>query len=962
MKQITAIFVGYVILYSTIIYASELKITPEDITTNDNFGYSVSLNGDTFIVGAYGKNQYGDFSGAAYVFIREGSQWKQQAKLVPDDGYSYDYFGWSVAIDGDVAIIGAPGMDDGKLLNVGGAYIFVRQGDEWHQQKKLWASDRSPNDLFGYSVAISGNYAIIGAPEDDDGGRKFGSAYIFYFDGTQWIQQTKLKASDGAIDDMFGCSVSIFGDYAVIGAKGNDDKGSASGSAYIFAKQGLDWKEKKILVPSDGKPEDYFGASVSIYNNFVIIGAYGRNSETGIAYVYQRNGDLWEPYSILRDIQGKPADKFGYSVSISATHAVVGAYGKNTYKGASIVFGLDGTVWKRLSASDGTFADKYGYAVSISNNYVLCGANGDSDNGNSSGSAYIYVVEDSANLPPTLSNFSDIKTKRNVSVGPIPFTIDDPETPASQLSIQLTSDQWSLVQQDKIILGGQDKNRTLTIIPETDAFGLAVITITVGDGQNFVSKSFKFIVNDPPMISSIPDQIIKTDATTGAIPFTIDDPETNPNELIIYAKTSNPLVVPESHVVIAGTGKDRTVTVTPIPGTVGLASITIFVSDGIDTVSEIFDVRVSMPNTPPTISVIPDQTIWEDTPSGEILFKINDLETSADKLILSALTSHPNIIAISGIIFGGTNKDRSVKIIPNKDAFGTVIITIIVNDGVDIAATNFTVIVKPVNDRPEISPIADVFIDVSSSTHATVLFRVTDVETPADQLIITVESSNLQVLPISSFAISGTGENRTLTITPVPNMFGTSDVTICADDGNLIGKRTFKTTVNPENSPPTISPISDMTIRENTSTGTINFTVSDRETSADLLQVTASSSNPSLVPESNIILGGFGSNRAIHITPTKNSYGEAIITIYVKDIKDQAQTSFKLTVIPIIHKGDINNNRTIDLEDAIIGLQLLVGIIQNGITIYIESDVDNNNVIGMEEIIYILQQISRIIQ
>ena len=206
------------------------KLLASDGAANDQFGYSVSISGDYAIVGAYADDDKGSNSGSAYVFKRDGTNWSEQQKLTASDGAASDLFGRSVSISGDYAIVGADYDDDNGSYS-GSAYIFKWDGSNWVQQQKLIASDGAANDYFGYSVSISGDYAIVGAYVDD--GSK-GSAYIFKRNGTSWSQQAKLLASDGATSDLFGCSVSISGDHAIVGAYQNDDEGTDSGSAYAF--------------------------------------------------------------------------------------------------------------------------------------------------------------------------------------------------------------------------------------------------------------------------------------------------------------------------------------------------------------------------------------------------------------------------------------------------------------------------------------------------------------------------------------------------------------------------------------------------------------------------------------------------------------------------------------------------------------------------------------------------------
>ncbi len=194
---------------------SEFKITAFDGAGFDWFGNSVSISGDYVVVGAKFDNDNGPSSGSAYLFKRTGTSWAQEAKILPSDGAAGDWFGFSVSISGDYALVGARADDDNGSAS-GSAYVFKRTGTSWAQEAKLLPSDGAIEDRFGYSVSISGDYAVVGAWLDDDNGDRSGSAYIFKRSGTSWAQEANLLPSDGAASDQFGVSVSISGDYAVV--------------------------------------------------------------------------------------------------------------------------------------------------------------------------------------------------------------------------------------------------------------------------------------------------------------------------------------------------------------------------------------------------------------------------------------------------------------------------------------------------------------------------------------------------------------------------------------------------------------------------------------------------------------------------------------------------------------------------------------------------------------------------
>jgi hypothetical protein len=209
------------------------------------------------------------------VFTRTGSSWTQQAKLTATDAAAGDRFGSTVAVSGDTVIIGAP-FDDGTGTDSGSGYVFTRTGSSWSQQAKLTASDAAAGDQFGNSVAVSGDTAVIGAPDDDDAAAaaaSSGSGYVFARTGSSWSQQAKLTAADATIADLFGSAVAVAGDTAVIGAPGDGDAGFNSGSGYVFTRSGSGWSQQAKLTAPDAAGGDYFGSAVAVSGDTAHIGA-----------------------------------------------------------------------------------------------------------------------------------------------------------------------------------------------------------------------------------------------------------------------------------------------------------------------------------------------------------------------------------------------------------------------------------------------------------------------------------------------------------------------------------------------------------------------------------------------------------------------------------------------------------------------------------------------------------------
>jgi|GEM_PF-1170803 len=272
-------------------------LSSTDWSTADYFGQALDISGTTIIVGAAGDDDNGSSSGSAYVYEMPFSGWidmTETAKLTASDGAVSQYFGKSVSISDDVILIGARG----DLSDRGAAYVFVKPTDGWvnsTQTAKLVASDRVGGDQFGISVDISGEYALIGAYTNDPASiQNAGAAYVFEKPISGWVNSTetiKLVADDAAAYDLFGYSVSIDGQNAVIGAYQDDDNGSSSGSAYLFNRSTGTWLESGKIAASNGAVNDVFGYSVAISQNYILIGAkladYLEFQDAGFAYLFQ---------------------------------------------------------------------------------------------------------------------------------------------------------------------------------------------------------------------------------------------------------------------------------------------------------------------------------------------------------------------------------------------------------------------------------------------------------------------------------------------------------------------------------------------------------------------------------------------------------------------------------------------------------------------------------------------------
>ncbi len=371
--------------------AQDIKLlpTPSGIGARQSyFGSSISIDNNRALVGAPGFNRHG----AVYVLDFMGGNWQQTAVLIADDIAQFDSFGISVSLDGDRALIGANG-DDGNGNNSGSAYVFDFIGGSWTQSAKLTANDPMADDEFGRSLSLHGNRVLIGSHRDDNNnGIDAGSVYIFDKIANNWSQTVKLIASN-ALDKIFSQSLSLSQNRVLIGSSTND----GSGAAYIFDLVNNSWQETIRLVASDASPGVSFGVSVSLDNDRVLIGARYDGANTGSAgsaYIFDLVGTNWMQTAKLIATDGEPLDNFGKTVSLSGDRALIGSYDQNLDLGSAYVFDLIASSWTQttqLNPSDGFSDDFFGSSgISLSGDRIFVGASGDNDNDSNSGSVYTF--------------------------------------------------------------------------------------------------------------------------------------------------------------------------------------------------------------------------------------------------------------------------------------------------------------------------------------------------------------------------------------------------------------------------------------------------------------------------------------------------------------------------------------------------------------------------------------------
>ncbi len=429
------------------------------------------------------------------------------------------------------------------------------------------------------------------------------------------------------------------------------------------------------------------------------------------------------------------------------------------------------------------------------------------DKDGNEGSRQFVLTITSSNGKPSISPVADQISVDSAPVS-IAFTVGDFETAPAQLVVQASSSNQAVLSNSGIQLGGSGESRTLTLTPVANQLGASTVTLTVRDeGGLTASTSFQLTVksNTPPVIAAVPDQV----ASQGVleIPLTIGDSESPADQLTLSAASTVTSLIPVASIVFSGNGPNRLATITPAARRSGVSRLTITVKDPQGASAETsFDVSVTAVNTPPEISGIADVTVNEDTATADIGFLVSDQETPAGALVVSGHAVNTNLVTAASFTFGGTGISRTVRVLPATNQFGSTLVTISVSDGASITSTNFTLTVLPVIDPPLISPIADQTTTIGTPTPS-IGFTIGDPETPAEELKLTVVSSDPVLIPPGNIVFGGGGSNRTVVVTPASGKTGAAAITITlADLGGLVATTSFKVVVvgPPPNQPPQV--------------------------------------------------------------------------------------------------------------------------------------------------------------
>ena len=530
------------------------------------------------------------------------------------------------------------------------------------------------------------------------------------------------------------------------------------------------------------------------------------------------------------------------------------------------------------------------------------------DNGNLTSSTTFSVTISApppANTAPTITTIDNQAVTAGIASATIPFSLADAE--GGTLIAAAIAANAALLPPGALVVAGSGSNRTLTITAPADAVGTANVTVTVtDDGGLTASTTFTVTINaapptnTAPTITAIDNQAVTAGIASTAIPFSVGDAESG--TLTAAAIANAPALLPPGTLVVAGSGANRTLTITAPADAVGTTNVTVTVTDdGGLIASTTFSVTINVPpptNTAPTITAIDNQAVTAGVASAAIPFSLTDAEGGI--LTAAAVAVSATLLPPETLVVAGSGSNRTLTITAPADAVGATNVTVtITDDGGLIASTTFSVTINvppPTNTAPTITAIANQAVTAGVAS-AAIPFTLADAE--GGTLTATAVAANQTLLPLSALVVAGSGANRTLTITAPGAAPDTTSVTVTVtDDGGLIASTTFSVTINaapPANTAPAITTIANQTVTAGIPSTAIPFSLADAE--GGVLSVSASTTDATLLPAGSLIVSGSGLSRDLTISAPFGTTGTTSVTVTVTDDGGlTASTTFAVSI------------------------------------------------------------------
>ncbi|MBK8409167.1 MAG: tandem-95 repeat protein [Sandaracinaceae bacterium] len=513
------------------------------------------------------------------------------------------------------------------------------------------------------------------------------------------------------------------------------------------------------------------------------------------------------------------------------------------------------------------------------------------------------------NTAPTLGTFTDLTTDEDTLVTGS-FTVADAEDLAT-LTFTVTSSDPAVVSSAGVVITGSGTDRTISILPEANASGLAVITVLVSDGEYSATGTFTITVlpiNDPPVIAPIANESTTEELPVGPIRITVTDIDSPLGDLTLTAVSGDLGIVDAAGVMVAGSAGAFTVTLSPLPDAFGEVVITVTASDGAASSVASFTLTVTNVNDAPTITALTDLTTDEDTATAALPFTIADVDTPVGDLLVTVVSDNATLLPPASFMLGGSGASRTLTILPATQQNGSGTVTVTVSDGSLSGSTSFVLTVTAVDDAPEIMGVTNVTVMEDPAAVPTLAFTVVDVDTPAPT--VTATSDNPALVPSGALTIvNGGGNAYTLSLPPLPNAFGMATIVITANDGvNAPVTSSFVFTVTPVNDAPVLTAVIPNRSTNEDTPLSFSYGISEIDDNLDT-QVTYAlelvSGSATLFPAANIVLGGAGVLRTVQLTPALNQNGVVRFRIVATDSGGSTPTvltvsqEFDITVVAI---------------------------------------------------------------
>jgi len=770
---------------------AEIELDVQKITNYNSvsdrkayFGRKVVVSGNYFIATATGYPG-GWGNGLVYIYKFSNNQWHFHQLLE-------NITPLSLSVYENDFIIGDSNKQE--------VYIYTNNGSTWKWQITITDNDQITEGRFGNSVSIYKNWAIIGSHKEE--------VFVYFRNNGKWNYHSSITCSDSGIR-FFGKNVCINNSYLFVGAEEwNRD------CAYIFKIENDQFIQKQKLT-NLGKN----GYTIHIEENYAIIGT----TNTGQAYksyeanIYKLEGEEWILKQKLSALEQEDSDFFASSVALYGQFAIVGAWGNC---GSAYIFKNEDETWInwiKLTPDDFQEDKRFGISVSINANSILVGSSWDSEKAEHSGAVYVYDVLSISTIPNQTIN-------EDHSTDQIQFTIHDFVDSFDELILTGQSDNELLVPNDSdhIHFSGNGIDRTMVITPQTNQNGMATITLTLDNSIRSVSKSFTLVVNE---INDCPEFTLShsyvsreedfTDAISiSAIPLQIPDDEQN--QTFVY--TIEPETVDFVNLIIDPDSGN--ITITSVPNKNGRQTFYVTANDGqsiSNTYTASFTLCITPVNDIPTISTIPNISIYEDTQFKDIL--LDGITSGADNEIqhitLTCKSSTPEIIPHPFVKYTSQSAVGTITLYPYENQFGLITMTVQVNDGQqyhNVFTRTFFVDILPINDPPSFLKGSNLEILEDSETHIFNQWASNVVSGPenesSQQIAFHIDATNNHLfMPGKGPTILDDG---TLSFTCKPDQYGTSNISVyLTDDGGIENNgnhrsstQIFMITIIPVNDPP----------------------------------------------------------------------------------------------------------------------------------------------------------------